>query len=83
MTGGEEMRTCTSEAPASKSILTIWRVVEPRTIESSTTTSRPAGDLGERVELHADPLVAHPLLGLDEGAVDVAVLDQALAEGDP
>ena len=42
-----------------------------------------AGDLGERIELHADPLLAHALLGLDEGAVDVAVLDQPLAEGDP
>ena len=34
------MRTCTSAAPASKSICTIWRVVEPRTIESSTITRR-------------------------------------------
>ncbi len=42
-----------------------------------------AGDLGERVELHPDPLVAHPLLGLDERAVNVAVLDQPLAERDP
>ena len=39
-------------------------------------------DLGERVELHADPLLAHALLGLDERAADVAVLDQALAERD-
>ena len=31
---------CTSVAPASSSIATIWRVVLPRTIESSTTTSR-------------------------------------------
>ena len=31
---------CTSSAPASRSILTIWRVVLPRTIESSTTTRR-------------------------------------------
>ena len=30
---------CTSRAPASRSICTIWRVVLPRTIESSTTTS--------------------------------------------
>ena len=29
-----------SAAPASRSIWTIWRVVLPRTIESSTTTSR-------------------------------------------
>ena len=42
-----------------------------------------AGDLGERVELHPDPLLAHALLGLDERAADVAVLDQPLAERDP
>ena len=41
------------------------------------------GDLGQRVELHPDPLLAHPLLRLDERAVDVAVLDQPLAERDP
>ncbi len=34
------MRRCTSAAPASRSIFTIWRVVLPRTIESSTTTMR-------------------------------------------
>ena len=68
MTGGDETRTCTSAAPASNSICTICRVVEPRTIESSTTTSRLPGDLGERVELHPDALVAHALLGLDERA---------------
>ena len=40
MIGGAETRRCTSSAPASRSICTILRVVEPRTIESSTTTSR-------------------------------------------
>ena len=39
-TGGEVMRRCTSAAPASRSICTSWRCVVPRTIESSTTTSR-------------------------------------------
>ena len=34
------MRTCTSAAPASRSIRTSARWVLPRTIESSTTTSR-------------------------------------------
>ena len=34
------MRRCTSAAPASRSIVTIARVVVPRTIESSTTTRR-------------------------------------------
>ena len=40
MTGGEEMRTWTSAAPASRSIRTRARWVLPRTMESSTTTSR-------------------------------------------
>ena len=39
--------------------------------------------LGQRVELHADPVLAQSLVGLDERPPDVAVLDQALLEGDP
>ncbi len=39
-TGGEEIRMCTSAAPASRSIFTSARWVLPRTIESSTTTRR-------------------------------------------
>ena len=54
----------------------------PRTIESSTTTTPLARDLGERVELQPDALLAQPLVGLDERPADVAVLDQALAERD-
>ena len=42
-----------------------------------------AGDLGERVELHPDALLAQPLVRLDERAPDVAVLDQPLAVRDP
>jgi hypothetical protein len=43
LTGGDAMRTCTSSAPASRSIATIACCVFPRTIESSTTTIlRPA-----------------------------------------
>ena len=34
------IRRCTSAAPASRSMATTARVVVPRTIESSTTTSR-------------------------------------------
>ena len=34
------MRTCTSFAPAARTILTIFRLVVPRTIESSTSTTR-------------------------------------------
>ena len=54
----------------------------PRTIESSTATMRLPRDLVERVELHADALLAHALLGLDERACDVAVLDERLVERD-
>ena len=38
--GGALMRMCTSRAPASRSIFTILRLVVPRTIESSMTTTR-------------------------------------------
>ena len=59
---------------------TILRVVEPRTIESSTTTSRlPAITCGERVELEPHAVLAQRLVGLDERAPDVAVLDQPVA----
>ena len=37
-------------------------------------------DLGQRVELQADALLAQLLVGLDERAPDVPVLDQAFAE---
>ena len=77
------MRRCTSSAPSSKSIATILRVVVPRTIESSTTIDALAGHLAERVELRLDPALAQRLVRLDEGAADVAVLDQALGERDP
>jgi hypothetical protein len=36
--GGEEMRKCTSRAPASRIIRTIFTDVVPRTIESSMST---------------------------------------------
>ena len=75
---------CTSAAPASRSICTIWRVVLPRTIESSTTTRRlPAMTSGQRVELQAQAVLAQLLAGLDEGARDVAVLDEAVVLGQP
>ncbi len=43
----------------------------------------PSGDLRERVELEPDALPPELLVGLDERAADVAVLDQALLERDP
>ena len=76
------MRRWTSRAPASFSIATIWRVVLPRTIESSTTTTRlPATISGKGVELHPQPVLAQLLPGLDERARHVAVLDQAVVLG--
>ena len=39
-----------------------------------------AGDLGDGVVLELDSLAAQLLIGLDERALDVAVLDQPLAE---
>src|SRR5947207_2606389 len=39
--GGEAMRKCTSDAPASRIICTILTEVVPRTIESSISTMRP------------------------------------------
>ena len=38
--GGQLMRIWTSVAPAARTILTIFRLVVPRTIESSTSTTR-------------------------------------------
>ena len=78
------LRTCTWAAAASRSMATMARwVISPRTIESSTTTSRlPA--MASRSGLYFGPDTALPdrLAGLDEGAADVGVLDQALAVGD-
>src|SRR5439155_2145247 len=41
-----------------------------------------ARDLGQRVELQSDALLAQALIGLDERAADIAVLDQPFAERD-
>ena len=82
-TGGEDTRTCTSAAPALKSIcddLPRRRAPDDRVVDDDEPL---AGDLGERVELHADALLAHRLVGLDERAADVAVLDEAFGEGIP
>ena len=76
------MRTCTSAAPASNSICTNWRVVLPRTIESSTMTTRLPATSASGLYFSFIALLAHALVGLDERAADVAVLDQALGERD-
>ena len=58
------MRRWTSAAPASRSMRMTDRCVVPRTMESSTTTSRlPAMVVGEGVQLAPDrvgPLPAGP-----------------------
>ncbi len=40
MIGGEAIRRCTSATPAARSSLTSFRMVVPRTMESSTSTTR-------------------------------------------
>ena len=72
------MRMCTSRAPAARTILTIFRLVVPRTIESSTQHDALAfEDAAHRVQLDPDAEVADRLLRLDERAADVVVADQA------
>ena len=50
------MRTCTSSAPASLSIATMRREVVPRTIESSTSTTR----LPRTIDRTADSFIRTP-----------------------
>ena len=58
------------------------RVVLPRTIESSTTTTRLPATSASGLNFSRMPCSAQLLVGLDERAADVAVLDQPLAERD-
>jgi len=54
--GAAEVHLRISAAPASRSIFTIWRVVLPRTIESSTTTRRlPATTSGSGLNFSRRP----------------------------
>ena len=73
-------RRYTLRAPASRAICTISRLVVPRTIESSTSsTFLPLNSHADRIELLAHRFLAHRLARHDEGAADVAVLDEAFA----
>ena len=82
--GGELIRRWTSLAPASRIILTILRLVVPRTIESSMTTTRlPSRRLCTGCSLRRTPKVANRLGRLDEGAADVVASDQPELEGEP
>ena len=74
---------CTSRAPAPRIISTILRDVVPRTIESSTTTTRlpfSTSRTGRQLQLHAE--VADLLRRLDEGAPHVVRAHQPLVVGD-
>ena len=72
------MRTCTSAAPRfeeHRDELLHRVAADDRVVDDHDALAR---DLVERVELQPDPLPAQLLVGLDERAPDVAVLDQAL-----
>ena len=73
---------CTSRAPASYISCTIFFEVVPRTTLSSTSTMRVAADdAGVGGVLEFDAELADALLGLDEGAADVVIADDAELEG--
>jgi hypothetical protein len=63
MMGGDDTRTCTSVAPASRSTATSWRIVVPRTIESSTTTTRLPATSSSGLNLSLIPCSRSPWSG--------------------
>ena len=72
------MRKCTSLAPASRIMRTIFTEVVPRTMKSSTSTMRlPSTTARLARVLHAHAEFAHRLRRLDEGAADIMVADDA------
>ena len=72
----------TSAAPASRSICTIWRVVLPRTIESSTTTRRrPPTISGSGLNFSRRPCLRSSWPGWMKVRADVAVLDDPVVLG--
>src|SRR3989442_1146658 len=81
MIGGGEIRMWTSLAPPWRSILTIFRLVGPRAMESSTTTTPfpPPVYPGPPLLFPQRP---DALLRLNEGPAHVVVADQALLERD-
>ena len=84
MIGGAETRRCTSSAPASRSIfddLARRRAAHDRVVDDHQPLARDR--VRERVELQPHAVLAQRLVGLDERAPDVAVLDQAVANGMP
>src|SRR2546429_2168593 len=77
------MRMCTSRAPAWRSMATSFRLVVPRTIESSTTTTRwPASTSRSAFSLTLTPKCRIELEG-SERPPDVVVADEAHLVGQP
>ena len=78
------MRMCTSRAPAARSMVTILRLVVPRTIESSTTTTRlPSSTSRCALSFTFTPKWRIGVLRLDERAADVVIADQPEVERQP
>ena len=73
---------CTSLAPASRTIWTIFWDVVPRTIESSTSTTRlPSIIRRLALCLSLTPMWRIEFVGLDEGSPDIMIADDAELEG--
>ena len=83
MIGGEVMRTWISLAPAARMMCTIFLLVVPRTIESSTRTIRLSRRISRTgIQLHLHAKIADRLHRLDEGPPDVVIADQAELQRD-
>ncbi len=75
------MRICTSFAPALRIMRTIFRLVVPRTIESSISTTRlPSSRLRTGIQLQLHSEVAHALPRLDERPSHIVITDQPEAK---
>ena len=60
---------------------TIFRLVVPRTMESSMSTTRwPSSSTAHGIQLQAHAKIANGLLGFDERAPDVMIANQAHAK---
>ena len=73
---------CTSFAPASRRLTTRARAVVPRTIESSTTTTRfPFHRFLDQVQFHPHVEIANELARLEKGAPDVVIAHEGVLVG--
>ncbi len=83
MVGGQEMRRWTSVAPAARTHADDFAgggAADDGVVDEDDALAFEQATDG--VELHADAEVADALLGLDKGAADVVVADEAEVEGD-